>query len=226
GTWPTSGPHYFIAGTGFGNASTYQLYSWDDPFGADVLTWEETFNFPAIHGMTVGNPVNAAQQGGAGITGNDPRPLDFDYRNGTAWTVMTVSCNPGGGTVNCIQWAQIDLENETVLQTDVFATDAQYRYFPDIAADDCGNAMVGYTRSSSTTWPGVFIAGPLQAGSNPPEEMAKDGEVAHYSYANRWGDYSGMTIDPDGTTFWYLGEYSIINGHPNVNWGNWIQSAD
>src|ERR1044072_6176967 len=24
---------------------------------------------------------------------------------------------------------------------------------------------------------------------------------------NRWGDYSAMTIDPDGCTFWYTNEY-------------------
>ena len=40
----------------------------------------------------------------------------------------------------------------------------------------------------------------------------------------RWGDYSGMTIDPDGQTFWYLGEYSKTTGNPSGRWGNFIGS--
>jgi hypothetical protein len=57
----------------------------------------------------------------------------------------------------------------------------------------------------------------------------KSGERAYDSFQrpgpHRWGDYSGMTIDPDGQTFWYLGEYSkdIINFNPTT-WGNYIGS--
>ncbi len=222
GTWPSGGPHHFLAGTGFSNASTYQFYSWNDPFGANVLTYVASFNFPAIHGVAVGVPVQSPQMGGISLTANDPRPLDFEYRNGSGWTTMVVSCNPGGGTVNCIQWAEIDLAAGAVAQTDVFRTTGQYRYFPDIAADDCGQAIVGYTRSNSASFPSVYAAGPLVAGSTPGETLVKAGEVAHYTYANRWGDYTGMTVAPDGMSFWYLGEYSKNNAHPTVNWGNWI----
>jgi hypothetical protein len=31
---------------------------------------------------------------------------------------------------------------------------------------------------------------------------------------SRWGDYSSMTIDPDGCTFWYTGEY--YDAHPTT----------
>jgi len=33
-----------------------------------------------------------------------------------------------------------------------------------------------------------------------------------------------MTIAPDGTTFWYLGEYSKNTGTTNGRWGNYIGS--
>ena len=45
--------------------------------------------------------------------------------------------------------------------------------------------------------------------------------VAGWRQANRWGDYTGMTIDPDGETFWYLGEYAKDNGY-STNWGTYI----
>src|SRR5207253_1340694 len=28
----------------------------------------------------------------------------------------------------------------------------------------------------------------------------------------RWGDYSAMTLDPNGCTFWYTNEYYVANG--------------
>src|SRR5262249_15843320 len=35
--------------------------------------------------------------------------------------------------------------------------------------------------------------------------------------ANRWGDYSAMTVDPrDGCTFWYTNQYQPATG--NFNW--------
>lgn len=222
GTWPTGGPHYIFAGTAFSSASNYALYSWDDPFGANTFTLEGTYNLPAIHGVSVGSPVGALQQGGSSITGNDPRPLDFEYRNGSAWTAMTVSCNPGGGTVNCIQWAEVDLATQTIAQTDVIASSGEYRYFPDFAVDHCGNAFVGYTRSSSTSFPSVYAAGPVMAGVNPGETLVKAGETTYSAFADRWGDYTGMTIDPDGRSAWYLGEYSKDNGNTSANWANWI----
>jgi hypothetical protein len=223
GTWPT-GPHYFYAGRTFSNARNHELYSWNDPFGANTFTHVASFDLQAIHGVPVGVPINSPQQGGSGITGLDPRPLDFEYRNGSGWTVMGVSCNPGGGTVNCVQWAEVDLATQSIAQTDVYRTNGEYRYLPDIAADSCDQALVGYTKSSTTSYPGTWAAGPLTAGANPPETLIKAGDRSYYTYSNRWGDYTGMTIDPDGVTFWYLGEYSKNNGNPSTNWGDWIGS--
>ena len=38
-------------------------------------------------------------------------------------------------------------------------------------------------------------------------------------------DDIGMTIDPDGKTFWYLGEYSkVLAPGPAANWGTHISS--
>ncbi len=34
----------------------------------------------------------------------------------------------------------------------------------------------------------------------------------------RWGDYSGITMDPDGKTFWVFNAY----GQQNNAWGTWL----
>ena len=64
-----------------------------------------------------------------------------------------------------------------------------------------------------------------------PEPSKRDsgqgGEITYTAFDSaprRWGDYTGMTIDPDGLTFWYLGEYSKDTGTTNGRWGTWINS--
>ena len=223
GIFPTTGPHYIL--TSRSGAGDFQLYSWDDPFGADILSSITTLDVPAVHGVAVGFGIGSPQLGGGSINSIGPRPQDFEYRDGFAWMTNLVSCNPGGGTVNCVQWAQIDVANAAVAQAGVFATDGEYRIFSDLAVDACGNMAVGYTKTDATISPSVWIAG--RSASDPPgtvqgEVEIKAGETAFGE--SRWGDYTGMTADPDGRTLWYLGEYAK-NTASSRNWGTFVGSV-
>ncbi len=223
GAFPAAGPHYILASRS--GAGLFSLYSWQDPFGADVFAEVTTLDLPAHHGVTVGFGVNSAQSGGGTIGSIGPRPLDFEYRDGFAWMTNLVSCNPGAGTVNCVQWAQIDVGAASIEQAGVFATDGEYRIFPDLAVDSCGNMLVGYTKTDGAIFPAVWVAG--RHADDPPgtiqgELEIKAGDVAFG--VSRWGDYTGMTVDPDGATFWYLGEYSKDIASAR-NWGTFIGSA-
>lgn len=221
GTWPADGPHYIL--TENAGISIFNLSSWDDPFGTDVYTQEAVFDMAAEHGVTVGFPVGNRQMGNLNITAGDGRPLDFEYRNGSGWFVNTVSCTPNASTVNCVQWAEIDLATATVTQAGVFGSDDEYRFFPDIAADACGGALIGYSKSSATTFAGVSVAGrnvDTPAGMMAGEAVGILGE-RDFQSPDRWGDYTGMTIAPDGQTYWYLGEYSK-DTTTDRNWGTFI----
>ncbi len=231
GTWPTSATHYILTSRNY-NGETYELWSWADPFGADTLTDEATLNIAAAHGATIGFPLSNPQLGGGQTLDSvDWRPLDFEYRNGSGWMATTVSCNPGGGTVNCVQWAEINLAGEAVVQAGLIASNSNFRFLPDIAANSCGDAAVGYTKSSTSIYPSVFMTGREAgdaAGTMQAEVLIKAGEVNYTSFDGspaRWGDYTGMTIDPDGQTFWYLGEYSENSTNPNAKWGTFISAA-
>jgi len=224
GLFPTSGPHYILTSRGgTSNPELFGLFSWDDPFGADTLIDLTTFNLETEHGVTVGFPVSNPQMGGSNITSFNPRPLDFEYRNGSGWFTNFVSCNPGGGTINCIQWAQVDVATASITDSGVFADDSFYRFMPDLAVNRCEDMVVGYSRSSSTSFAGIHAAGREAgdpAGTLRGELEIKAGEIV-FGGTSRWGDYTGMTIDPDGSTFWYLGEYSKDNG-AGSNWGTYI----
>jgi hypothetical protein len=175
-------------------------------------------------------PVNTPQSGGSALQGNDFRPQDFEYRNGFAWTSSTIACNPGGGTVNCVRWAQINPATATVVDAGVYASSGQYRTFADLAVDGCDNMAVGYTKSSSSMFPSIWVTGRESsdpAGTLQAETQLKAGEITYTAFDSaprRWGDYTEMTIDPAGATFWYLGEYSKNTGTTSGRWGTYIGS--
>ncbi len=241
GTWPTGGPHYLM--TEVFDGPTHTVWSWTDPFGADVFNRDGDVDLAAAAGSPCPGqscfPVDVPQLGGLDIQANDFRGLDTEYRNGYLWTNQTISCNPGGGTVDCIRWAQVDPAGPSVVQAGVFASAGEWRFFPDLAVNHCDDMTVGYTKSSPSIHPAVWFTGREAAdtaGMLQAETQLKAGEITYTSFetndpqfeAYRWGDYTGMTVDPDGLTFWYLGEYSKDTGstvgNPDTRWGTYIGS--
>ncbi len=90
-----------------------------------------------------------------------------------------------------------------------------------IAQDSQGNIALGFTQSSSTTFPSIVVAGRTNAA---PSGTLNEGEATFFastgsqtSGGNRWGDYSAMSIDPvDDCTFWYTQEY-----YATTSTGSW-----
>ena len=231
GTWPVAGPHYIM--TEVYDGALHSVWSWDDPFGADLFGKVGDVDLNAATGVTAGFPIDVPQAGSSDeLQANDWRGLDTEYRNGKIWMTNTIACNPGGGTVDCIRWAQIDPAGPTVLDAGVFSSPGEFRFFPDLAVNDCDDMAVGYTKSSSVMFPAVWMTG-RESGDLPgtlqSEVEVKAGEISYDSFQttpHRWGDYSGMTIDPDGQTFWYLGQYSKdISNFGTTTWGNFIGSS-
>ncbi len=227
------GAHYFVVDANY-NGDTYSIINWNAPFGGNTSAVVGTVNLETATGVVSGTPVDSPQSGGGTLDAGDFRPLDLEYGgtdsngNPSGWTAMTVSCNPGGGTVNCVRWAQIRLNNASVVQSGVYASNGEYRAYPDLAVNGCGEMAIGYSKFSSSTYPAVFAAGrksTTAAGTLEAEAQLKAGEITYTSFETsaprRWGDYTGMTVAPDGT-FWYLGEYSKDTGTTSGRWGTWI----
>ena len=221
------GPHYFVTKYG-GGAEYYYLLSWDSPYSSNILTELTWFDLNFATFTAAGYPLPVPQKDGQMLQGNDYTVQDFEYYGGTGWINMTVSCNPGDGTsVNCVRVAQVDLINELISEAFVFSSNGEHRVFSDLAVDDCGNLAIGYTKSSTAMYPGIWYTGKLagEYGTLQPESQLKAGELPYTAFdtvPHRWGDYTGMTTDPDGKTFWYLGEYSKNTGTTNGRWGTYI----
>lgn len=225
GTWPASGPHYVM--TEVFDGATHTLWSWQDPFGADTLVRAADFNLNTATGITAGFPIDVPQLGSLQkIQAGDWRGLDTEYRNGFIWMTNSISCNPGTGTVNCVRWAKIDPTALAVVDAGVVASNGKHRIFPDLAVNQCEDVAIGYTKSASDQYPSVYATG-FESGLLQAELALKEGELTYTAFDSsprRWGDYSGMTIDPDGERFWYLGEYSKNTGNTSGRWGTYIGS--
>ena len=114
----------------------------------------------------------------------------------------------------------------TLFQSGTYDPDTSYRWLPSIAMDKDGNIALGYSKSSTTVFPGIYLTGRLAgdtAGTMGAETEVKAGIGVQQGGGNRWGDYSAMTLDPiDQCTFYYTNEYLKTNGA--FNWSTRIAS--
>ena len=95
------------------------------------------------------------------------------------------------------------------------------RWMGSAAMDNSGNLAVGYSGSSTSSVPGIRYAGRSAAflgGLNEGEAIMFAGIGTQQASGNRWGDYSGLTVDPvNDCDFWYTNEYYPA-GNTQFNW--------
>lgn len=227
GGWPDNENegHYFAV-TRYGGGGIFEVWQFNDPFGSPSFVREAALG-TSSHSF----PVSIPQQGGSNITSNDDRLVDAKYRDGQIWATHTVGCNPGGGTVNCIKWYNVDVtgNNPTLADSGTFSSAGEHRVFPDMAINSCNQVAVGFTKSSSSMYPSVYVAG--RAANTPPGQFIGEiplyeGSDPHSCYDGspyRWGDYLDMYVDPvDGKTFWYIGQYA--EQQASCNWATRLVS--
>lgn len=99
--------------------------------------------------------------------------------------------------------------------------DTLNRFMPSVAVDRAGNMAIGYSTTNSSTMPAIKYAGRLAGdalNSLPQTEttmiqgLGTQSGNCGGSSCMRWGDYSTMTLDPDGCTFWFTTEYYPVTG--------------
>jgi len=138
----------------------------------------------------------------------------FDtYNTAVMCTTVDVNNNDRAG----IRWYELredhdDLGNWYIHQEGTYAPDnTNNRWLGNIAMDCFGNMALAYSFAGPNEYVGIRYTGrfkddPLNQ-MTVQEQIAVEGLGAQTS-ANRFGDYSQMTMDPvDDYTFWFTGEY-------------------
>tara|TARA_B100000508_G_scaffold138385_1_gene134362 strand:+ start:47256 stop:49088 length:1833 start_codon:yes stop_codon:yes gene_type:complete len=124
-----------------------------------------------------------------------------------------------GSNTAGIRWYElrqdVDSLDWEIYQQSTFAPDdGRSRFIGSIAMDYNGHIGLAYSFSGPNDYPGLACTGRLSwdapGDMSQPETVAQEG-LYFQSGGNRYGDYSHMSLDPDGSTFWYTGEY-IGNG--------------
>src|SRR6266550_2074229 len=143
-------------------------------------------------------------------------------------TVKGGNSNPNHGAIRWYEFrnAGNSTTTPTVFQASTYDPDAAYRWLGSIAMDKDNNIALGYSKSSLSVKPSIFITGRLR--TDAPNTLGTEAQVqagigVQQAGGNRWGDYSAMTLDPvDQCTFYYTNEYLKTNGQ--FNWSTRIAS--
>jgi hypothetical protein len=143
-------------------------------------------------------------------------------------TVNGGNSKPDHGTIRWFEFrnAGSSTTAPTVFQASTYDPDSAYRWMGSIAMDKDHNMALGYSKSSPSIKPGIYVTGRL--GNDPLNTMGAEAQVTagtgvQQGVTNRWGDYSAMTLDPvDQCTFYYTNEYLKTNGE--FNWSTRIAS--
>jgi len=207
--------------------STFAWEVWK--FHVDYEGPGSTFTGPINVSQASYSPMSAIVETPAGSLDSvrERAMMQNQYRNiggvESLWlnhTVRAISFNFIAG----IQWAQINVTGGTVVTTPVqeqnygnLSNDNVSRWMGSLAVDKNGNMALGYSAASDTVYPDIRYNGRLALDSL---NTLPQGEIsmlpappgATQSGTSRWGDYSAMTVDPNGCDFWYTNEYYETNG--------------
>ena len=195
---------------------------------SQLKLWRFHVDFTTPANSTFTNVASPTVASFSELTANIPQPsttvrLDnlgdrlmnrLVYRNMGSYESLLVnhSVNAGSNLAG-VRWYELRNPNgtPTVFQQGTYAPDSNHRWMGSIAMDRAGDIAIGYSVSSSSVSPSIRYAGRLS--TDPPGAMSQGEAVlvaggASQTGANRWGDYSNMSIDPsDDCTFWFTSEY-------------------
>jgi len=120
------------------------------------------------------------------------------------------NANKGG-----IRWYELRQDEATqefsIRQQSTYSPpDVDSRFLGSISMDYNGHIGMGFNVSGPNSYPGLAFTGRFHwdalGDMSLPETFAQEGS-SFQSGGNRFGDYSHMSLDPDGKTFWFTGEY-------------------
>jgi hypothetical protein len=140
----------------------------------------------------------------------------LQYRNFGDYEAMVTNhtVDVDGADRAGVRWYELRNEGSGwyIYQQGTYSPDTDSRWMASIAMDEFGNIALGYSVSSSTTYPSIRYTGrmkddPLGQMTITEQEIIA-GTGSQIGPGCRWGDYSMMSVDPaDNTTFWYTTEY-------------------
>lgn len=223
-------PPAYLVNTYFPSGNSLVLWTLNNPVGYWIGGNPSLTRTP-INCISYSLPPQARQLGtSVSINTDDSRLLNAIHQHSQSgekrlWTCHTSNYTWQGDAeaVSVVQWYEIDLNSNTVIQQNRYGAAGKYYYYPAIQTDLSRNAYVVFSRSGASEYAhlrqtGRRVSSPLNDLEN--SALVKAGESSYTG--GRWGDYFGVCRDPaDLATVWLYGEYSASGN----TWGTWVSSA-
>ena len=189
----------------------------NDPLGSPTIT-TDVVSVPTINGDN-----DATTPIGGGLWIVDPRIMNATIRDDVLW-LGNHGQRPGDDDVSSAAWYAIDCGSPIPSLNQAGAMsfeDGEHAFFPALAVNGQGAAVLVYGRSGPSLHPVLEVTGRLP--SDPPGVMGLPTRIAASNTSpadgngpgdlNRWGDYFDATVDPtDDRTFWVVGMYQNDDG--------------
>ena len=220
------------------NGSGYlALYTITGTFGSDTLSQVSFPKAASPWADSATGDANLAPQSGTSVKihAGDSAINQLFYRNGSLWTAQTIFLPASSPTRCSVQWWQIQTDG-TIVQHGLLddSSGATFYAYPSIAVNRFGDAMIGYSKFSSSQYASADYS--IHALNDPSASLESDyviksGESPYWKIPsgdsrNRWGDFSRTMVDPvNDIDFWTVQEYagtysgSLVNG--SGRWGVW-----
>jgi hypothetical protein len=202
GTATPSEPYAFpVPATSTGNGSTSQE-------GASTITSE-----------TALNPDDSRMSG--------PVEVTRTYHGVELWTALDAAVTVHGVTTDAAAWFAIDPVRRIVASQGYVVAKGANLIYPALQPRQRGPAAMVFTITSKTINPSAAYT---TLGSGRITTVA-EGSGPHLSFSDappystaRWGDYSFVAPDPDGSGVWLATEYipPKTDWDPYDNWGTYV----
>ncbi len=228
GTPPANMGTYLVLYSGLSDGIDEYIYvgQLTDPLGSPSIVWDY-YALGDIDDIYTAMP-DAPQQGSSDtIETNDRRTLNAVWRDDALWVATTVV--PGSGSDSgqaTAHWVKLTADGSVTLVADQGNAGGEdiagstYTFFPSVMVDSCGNMAIGFAASGSSIYPGAYYAARFasdSAGTLQSSSTLHAGTDYYYrafgGTRNRWGDYTGIALDPSNeSTFWVYNEYAMNRG--------------
>jgi len=220
-TYDTSQPGVYLVQDANGNDSGsgyMRIGNITGPVGAPVYN----------QGSNVGvnqpwseNIIKAVQDGGDNtIEDGDTRVMNgVTFSGGSLWFTHNVFLPANAPTHTGVDWWQVDPVGLTVQQFGRVEDPSAntFYYYPSLAVNAKNDMVLGYCISSTTYYPSSAYS--FRYATDPANTL-QNTYINRYGMAsydktfgggrNRWGDFTGTTVDPVDSSFWNFNQYSGI----------------
>ncbi len=176
------------------------------------------------------NTVGAPQLGGSTPLDAGPTRMGAGtiYSNGSLWFSHTVFLPASGPTHAACDWWQVNPAAPAVQQFGRVEDPAGsiFYFYPSINVNAKGDALLTYCISSAGMYAAAaysFHAAADPAGTMQSDYIYKSG-IANYvvighNNLNRWGDFTGVALDPSDNSFWAFSEWANKYNSSYDYWG-------